>query len=304
LIGVLLLLAAVSCGEARLLFLEDPLRSFPPFGPGARRLEIGSEFFGAAGWTGLRHTFRLDGQRGERLGWSITLPWLYSSYLAPSNSGRDNFRFGGSLRVSGSKDRHFSLLGESWMPFTEDDLYPLGQRRAFCRLALVGGLRLAAYKLRGGVAYRWELKGIGPDTFDDGWPNRYSAFFELGRRLSDRLEGRCEGGISVSDEAATWSRLGGVLAFDWSEFWRAELGFEGTLGNQSDPDLYDYRVSFRVLREFPRPPEMLPGERAGETGDAPADPVEATEEAPADPGEAAGEAADEEGAPDESAPPG
>ncbi len=259
--------------EARLLLLEDPLRSFPERQVGHRRLEMSSEFFGA-GWTGMRQTFRIDGTRNERVGWSISLPWLYSSYQHPGESGRDNLRAGGSIRLSGDAKGYLGLLTEGWLPFSNDALYPLQQRRSFARLALIGASDLRSFRLRGGVAYRWELKGIGPDTFDAGWPNRYLAFFELGRDIGEQFEARCEGGISVSDEAATWSRLGVALAVDWTELWRAELSFETTLGNQSDRDLHDYRVGFRILRSFIPPPdataiEGIPLEEGVPAGETP-----------------------------------
>ena len=283
--AALLAFALSASVEARLLFLEDPLHSFPLQDQAPRRLELGSEFFGGD-WSGLRNTFRLDGRRGDALGWSLSIPWLYSSYLPPGQSGRDNLRMGGSVRFSGDADRHFSALAEGWSPLSRDELYPLQQRRAFVRLSLITGLIFGETRLRTGVAYRWELKGIGPDTFDAGWPNRYSAFFDLRRPLAERFDLGGEGGISVSDKAATWSRVGVSLGLRWSELWRAEFGIEKTLGNQDDTDLYDYRIGFRLLRSFPPPADAAQGGEAESllgTPPANAAPDAAPDDPPADP---------------------
>ena len=49
---VFLTLALADPIQARLLFFEDPLRSLTLLGQDRHRLELGSEYFGALGWTG------------------------------------------------------------------------------------------------------------------------------------------------------------------------------------------------------------------------------------------------------------
>ena len=261
------LVMGIPAGSAgRVLFLEDPLRSWAPLGQDRHRLELGSEYFGAHAWTGLRHTLRIDGSRGRFMGWSVAVPWLYSSYHGTGETGRDNLRAGLVGYAPGLARGRLCLGAEVWLPFSEDRLYPLQQRRCFGRATLTSAVPAAGMTWRTALSYCWELRGVGPQTTGGPWPERLAADLRAGKRLGGAWEPFVEGGISVSSDAATWSRLGGGLGLRWSEVWSAEAMAETSLGNQEDPDLYDYRISLRLTREFiPPAPEASEKGTPGET---------------------------------------
>ena len=159
----------------------------------------------------------------------------------------------------------------------------------------------------------------------DDWPDRQAADLRLDRMLPGGRSIFLEGGITFSPDAATWTRVAGGLSVAWAEYWRVECLVETTLGNQSDPDLHDYRIAFRLSRDLPRPElpaAPIPGdepppegardgehpEEAAPAGEAPAGEIDAVGEAePAEEGEedadveqqpAGEEAADEEKPPE------
>lgn len=263
---VLLLLTFVALmgrAEARLLLLESALSSHVPLGPDARRFELGSEYFSGGAWAGQRHLLRYAGSREEQLSWFLSLPWLYSSYQNSGHGGRDNIHVGGAMTLGGG----LRLGGDLWLPFTDDALYPLAQRRAFGRLALLGDWsRQAPAKLplSGALSYRRELKGLGPDSEGPVWSDLIAVDLRLGRRLGATWECFLGGNLSHAfDEDLSWGDLSAGLGLGWGESWRMEFSGALALALASEPEDLDYAFKLRLHRDITLP-------RSSELGDPPA----------------------------------
>ncbi|MBN2170338.1 MAG: hypothetical protein JW819_03335 [Candidatus Krumholzibacteriota bacterium] len=272
-------LAAAAPSRADLLFLEDPLRAFAPMGPDRMRLEVGAEYYGDEGWTGLRNLARLRGSRGAAIDWALTLPWLYSSLYDRGETGRGNLRGGASLRLLGSVERRLRLGAEVWLPFADDRLRPLQQRRGGGRLALLGDWTEGPLISRLALAVFRDLPDLGGEVEDEAWPARWSADLRVERRLSAGLAVFLEGGVAEADAEPAWRRLGGGAALGWGGGnWRAELAGDLDLADAEGAAGYDYRICLRLFRDFPPPPPP-PEPGAGEAPVAP-DGAAGTDEAP------------------------
>jgi hypothetical protein len=245
--SVFLLLVATPAG-ASLLHLEGVLDSQAALPAAQRRLEFGSTYYGAANWTGLRHLVRLAGARGEQVQWSLTLPWLYSSYGNGGRSGRDNLHLGGTLRMVGGERPRLRLGGEFWVPLAGGELAPLGERRAFGRLALLG--ELAGGGLETGLSYTWELRGIGPETDGGPWPDAWTLDLRLGRRPAAGARACFLGGGTWQPEGDLgYAWLGAGLDLAWSEAWLVELAGAAYFGAGDDPTRADYRLRLGLRRD-------------------------------------------------------
>lgn len=241
---------------ARLLLLESPLDAHVPLGPDSRRMEFGSETFGADKWMGQRLHFRYAGSRGGGLTWSLTLPWLYSSYANGGRSGRDNLQVGGAVGLVGAASRRVRLAGDFWLPFSDDSLYPLAQRRAFARVALLGRLGAEPGGMSLACAYRREAVGLGPEVEGPAWSEQIQGELALDRAFGAGLAVSLRGGISHAfDESLTWVEAGAGLSLRWSEDWSAELRGLVGLGAQAEPDRHDYALRLVLRRDRPLPVE-------------------------------------------------
>jgi len=261
------LLAAAAPSRADLLFLEDPLRAFAPVSPGAMRLEVGAEYYGDERWTGLRNLVRLRGSRGAVVDWSLTLPWLYSSLHDRGETGRGNLRGGAALRLLGAGERRLRLGAEVWLPFADDRLHPLQQRRGGGRLALLGDWARGPLSARLALAAFRDLPDLGGEVEDEAWPVRWSADLRLERRLATSLAVFVEGGVAEADAEPAWRRLGGGAALCWDEGnWRAELAGDLDLAGDEGAAGYDYRICLCLHRDFPPPPPP-PDTAAGDAGE-------------------------------------
>ena len=248
--------------RARLLLLESPLQSLAPLAGDQRRLEFGSAYFGAHTWAGYRHQLRYAGSRGDALSWSLTLPWLYSSYANGGRGGRDNLLLGAGLRLAGGEGVRLRLGGELWLPFADAALAPLGERRAFGRATLLlassSGSRPG---FQAAFSYRGELVGLGPETEDAAWPERMDLESRLARQPAVGAGFFLAGGAAVQaseDLQAAW--LGGGLGVNWGDTYCMELGGEAWFGAQDEPGRPDYRVHFRLRRDLSLATTATPAE--------------------------------------------
>ncbi|MCP4547899.1 MAG: hypothetical protein GY835_15660 [bacterium] len=250
-IGLLLILSGSGAASvhANLLHLEDPLSSHQMLLPERHRLTLGSEYFGATNWTGLRNSFRYEACRGELLDWVITLPWLYSSWNSPGHGGRDNLHLGGSIKLFGPGRGYCRLATDFWMAFSADDLYPLQQRRAYGRLSFHTNLDRGGFKILGAVAFRREMVGMGGEAVGV-WPQRWSALFRLGRAGLE-LDGLfLKAGLSTSPEGPTWWNIGCGYRARLQDMWRFELAVDTSDSRRAEPEMYDYRISISLSREI------------------------------------------------------
>jgi len=246
--SVLLLLAAAPA-SAGFLHVEDLLDSQAAVPAAVRRLEFGSTYYGAARWAGHRHLLRVAGSRGEQVQWSLTLPWLYSSFANDGRSGRDNLLMGGTLRMAGDGRSRLRLGGDFWLPLAGEALAPLAERRAFARLALLGELS-AAGGLEAGLSYCWELRGIGPETDGAPWPASWALDLRLGRRPATGLRASLLGGASWQPESdLVYGWLGAGLGFAWDGQWLVELAGGPYHGAADEPTRADYRIRLSLRRD-------------------------------------------------------
>ncbi len=265
-------LAMPGISSARLLFLDPPLQSQPDQTADSRRLEIESSYYGAAAWTGQRHVLRYSVRSGELLSWSLGLPWLYSSLNNGGVSGRDNLQLGAALRPLRGETARVRFGADVWLPFAGDELAPLALRRAFGRLSLLGELGGEGSPLFwGALAFRRELKGIGPKYEGPRWTDHTSLTLRFaalrGRRLSLFLEGAAARAL---DERVTWGHFGSGLSIRWNEIWSSELAAEMAFGEKALPERYDYRLRIGISRTLPSPSETPPPESPGtEDGEIP-----------------------------------
>ncbi|MCB1164109.1 MAG: hypothetical protein R3C71_15565 [Candidatus Krumholzibacteriia bacterium] len=257
---VLLVLLGGRSAHARLLLLESPLESLAPLPADARRLEFSSTAFGAQHWAGQRLQLRYAGSRGTQLSWSLALPWLYSSYANGGRSGRDNLFLGAGLRVLGDEGARLRVGGELWLPFAAPELAPLGERRAFGRLALLAGGGPRA-PLQVSLSWRTELRGLGPELDASAdqriWPERWNLDARLGRFPAAGLAAFVRGGSSLQYDDGKRRQLGwigGGAQFAWGEVFSVELSGEGWLGLGGDPVRPDYRLRLTLRRDAIAPP--------------------------------------------------
>jgi hypothetical protein len=268
---VLLLLAATPAG-AGLLHLESALDSQAPLRAAVRRLEFGSTYYGAEKWLGLRHQLRIAGSRGDQVQWGLTLPWLYSSLANGGRSGRDNLLMGGTLGLLSAAHARLRLGGEFWLPRADADLAPLGERRAYGRLALLGELA-GRRGLEFGLSYAWELRGIGPEPEGGPWPDFWDLDLRLGGQPAAGAGFSVRAGGSWQPEGDlvyTW--LGAGLALAWDERWLAELSGMAHFGAAEAPSRADYRLRLGLRRDLESPSAAepaLPGADTAPAGEAP-----------------------------------
>ena len=274
----LLLLLAAGPVRSEILLLEDPFASMRPPIPERHAFTLGSEYFSAPGWMGLRSQFRYEACRGHVVAWALTLPWIYSEQHGLGHGGRDNLRLSGNLRLWGEGEGHLRFGAEVWLPFAEDDLLPLAERRAFSRLSLMSLTRRDGYLVRAALAYRRELVGLGGEA-EGVWPERWSGHLRL---FFDPVEKGpfLSGGVSASPEDISWAYYGLGWRLRLFDFGGLELALDRAWGAHDSDSVYDWRLSLRITREISRPlepeagdedggQEVPPGEGAGPQADSP-----------------------------------
>lgn len=244
--------AAPGSAPARLLILEPPLEAMAPIPPDSRRMEFGTRYFGAELWTGQRHLIRYTGSRTNGISWSLALPWLYSSYANGGVSGRDNIHVSAALPFPGAAASRFRLGSDLWLPFADDRLYPLAQRRAFARVSLLTDLGDSqGFFLRSALAYRLELEGLGPETEDEPWSDHYGLDLRVGRGLGESWRVFATGALDwPREEELLWWRGGAGVAVDWRGGWSLELAGEFAGGDEAAPDRHDYAFRLCLRREI------------------------------------------------------
>lgn len=247
----LLLLLGAGPAHSEIMLLEDPFASMRPPDPGHHALTLGSEYFSAHEWIGLRSQFRYEASRGHVVGWAITLPWLYSQLDGIGHGGRDNLRLSGNLRVWGEDEGRLRFGAEFWVPFAGDGLLPLAQRRAFSRFSLMSLTRSDGLLMRAALAYRRELSGLGGEV-EGVWAERWSAHLRL---FSDPAENGpfLFGGVSASPEDISWGYYGLGWRSRLFDFSGLELALDRAWGAHESDAVYDWRLSIRITRAIFRP---------------------------------------------------
>ncbi len=250
----LLLAVALAPGTApaRLLILESPLESLAPIDVESRRLEFGTEYFGAYRWAGQRHLIRYTGSRANGISWSLALPWLYSTYANGGRGGRDNLHVSAGLPVPTGEARRLRLGSDLWLPFASNSLYPLAQRRAFARVSLLADLGgREHFFLRSSLAYRVELEGLGPETEGDSWSDHYSLDLRMGHGLAGGWRVFLASALDwPKEEELLWWRGGAGFGLDWSGGWSLEMAVEFAHGDEAYPDRLDHALRLRLRREI------------------------------------------------------
>jgi hypothetical protein len=248
--------------SAGLLFLETPLQTQSDLAASSRRLEIVSSYFGAEAWAGQRHTLRYSARRGELLSWSLGLPWLYSSLGNGGRSGRDNLQLGAALRLLRGERARLRVGADAWLPFAGEDLAPLALRRAFGRVSFLGELgdRGSPF-LSGAIAFRRELKGIGPEYEGARWTDLTSLALRLAPLGGENRLLFLEAALARAlDEDLNWGRIGAGLCLRWNETWSTELAAELAFGREALPERYDYQLRLGISRSLVWPDDTPPPE--------------------------------------------